>query len=378
MNILHLQQIIENYIRRFEELNSPENAEYYKWQIAKRFQPMADEALAAKDEELPAKLYAVKRLTANVIDSYTQPFSGLVEFAKKEPETVRQMLKELFQASGAGVEKKREAILRFLNQSHQLREKYFPDSYLYNDDLHSATGYLFLYDPDHNYLYKATHCRAFADCVEIYDDWGSGENTNLKVFFKMCDEVLAVLKDSPALMAADASRRSIDPEGMHPDKEKHILLFDVIYCCSTYGLFDGISFAVPKSSERHLMQERKEKALELNAALDQAEKKWAEFNEAKAYLGEAFRIGNTVRHKLFGEGTIAEVTDTNMTVVFPNAGRKMLGMVACAVNGLVSVDNADVQARMLGYRDILQKKDVICSAVNRLKRELLAYSEYLE
>ena len=245
MNTLHLQQIIENYIRRFEELNSPENAEYYKWQIAKRFQPMMDEALAAKDEEFPAKLYAVKRLTSNVIDSYTQPFNGLVEFSRKEPDTVRKLLKELFQASGAGVEKKQEAILRFLNQSHQLRERYFPDSYLYNDDLHSVTGYLFLFDPDHNYLYKATHCRAFADCVEIYDDWGSGENTNLKVFFKMCDEVLAALKDSQALMAADVSRRRIDPEGMHPDQEKHILLFDLIYCCSTYGLFDGISFPFP-------------------------------------------------------------------------------------------------------------------------------------
>ncbi len=82
MNNHHLQQIIDHYITRFAELNGRGNEEYYKWQIVQRFRPMMDEALAAPDADFPVKLYAVKKLTSNLIDSYTQPFNGLVEFSK--------------------------------------------------------------------------------------------------------------------------------------------------------------------------------------------------------------------------------------------------------------------------------------------------------
>lgn len=41
-------------------------------------------------------LYQVKDCSKNIIDSYTQPFYGLVEFARREPETVRQMFIDLY------------------------------------------------------------------------------------------------------------------------------------------------------------------------------------------------------------------------------------------------------------------------------------------
>ena len=87
MNENHLQQIFNNYIDRFEEVNNTEHQEYYKWQIIKRFRSMMDEALTAEPDDLAAKLYAVKRLTYNLIDNYTQPFHGLSKYAEKEPET---------------------------------------------------------------------------------------------------------------------------------------------------------------------------------------------------------------------------------------------------------------------------------------------------
>ena len=101
MNTDHLQQIIDNYISRFEEFNGPVHMEYYKWQIINKFRGLMDEAISASDEEFPAKLYAVKKLTLNIIDSYTQPLNGLVEFSKREPETVRAMLTNLLENSRA-------------------------------------------------------------------------------------------------------------------------------------------------------------------------------------------------------------------------------------------------------------------------------------
>ena len=378
MNILHLQQIIDHYITRFAELNGPGNDEYYKWQIIQRFRPMMDEALAATDAGFPDKLYAIKKLTSNLIDSFTQPLNGLVEFSKREPATVRQMFIELFRVADVDEITKQAAIQEFLDQSHRLRDEYFPDSYLYNDDLHSVTGYLFLYDPDHNYLYKATHCRDFADCIEFYDDWGSGENTRLDVFYRMCDTALAAIKENEALMATDASRYEIDPGNMHPDAEKHILLFDLIFCCSTYGLFNGINFVVPKSSERQLMQERKEKAEKLARDLDTAKHKLAELDKAKAFIISVFQPGTVIRHRSFGMGTISEVSDTAFTAQFPSGGNKSLGITTCVANALITVEDAEAQAKLNSYRDILKQDQRIRDAVDLVEKAFLPYAEYLE
>ena len=378
MNTQHLQQILDHYITRFAELNGSGNEEYYKWQIVQRFRPMMDEALAATDEDFPDKLYAVKKLTSNLIDSYTQPFNGLVEFSKKEPETVREMFIELFKVANVDVVAKQAAIQNFLDQSHRLRDKYFPDSYLFKDDLHSVTAYLFLFDPDHNYLYKATHCRDFADCIEFYDDWGSGENTRLDVFYRMCDTALAAIKQNDALMATDASRYAIDPGNMHPDTEKHILLFDLIFCCSTYNLFNGISFIVPKSSERQLITERKEIAVRLAQALETAKQKLAELDDAKAFVTGVFKPGTVIRHRSFGVGTISEVSDATFTAQFPSDGDKSLGLVTCVANALITVEDTELQAKLNGYRDILRQNQRIRDAVELAEKAFLPYAEYLE
>ena len=378
MNTQHLQQIIDHYINRFAELNGPGNEEYYKWQIVQRFRPMMDEALAAADVDFPEKLYAVKKLTSNLIDSYTQPFNGLVEFSKKEPTTVREMFVELFKAAKVDVVTKQAVVHSFLDQSHRLRDKYFPDSYLFKDDLHSVTAYLFLYDPDHNYLYKATHCRDFADCIEFYDDWGSGDNTRLDVFYRMCDTALAAIKQNEMLMATDASRYEIDPGNMHPDTEKHILLFDLIFCCSTYNLFDGISFVVPKSSERQLMMERKEKAEELAQILEAAKQKLSELDKAKVYVASVFKPGTVIYHRSFGVGTISEVSDTTFTAKFPSVGDKSLGLATCVANALITIDDAETQVKLNSCRDILKRDQRIRDAADMAKKAFLPYAKYLE
>lgn len=375
MNYQHLQEIIDHYIDLFPETNGPIHMEYYKWQIIFRFRPMMDEALAASDAEFPGKLYAVKKLTANVIDSYTQPLNGLVEFSKKEPATVRTMFSTLFQATEADVKHKQTAIQSFLDQSHKLREKYFPDSYLYNDDLHSVTGYLFLYDPDHNYLYKATHCRSFADCIEFYDDWGSGETTKLDVFFRMCDETLSAIKENEALMATAASRYDIDRDHMHPDTEKHILLFDMIYCCSTYNLFKGIRYVVPKNAERQLIQARKEKAAELKQALNEAQEKVLQLNAVQDALSEIVIVGKTVKHKSFGEGTISSIDDGRFTISFDNAGTKELGINLSIANGLITMEGLELSKE---HVSLLRDESKIRNAESYAEKALAPYMEYLD
>lgn len=263
----------------------------------------------------------------------------------------------------------------FLDKSHQLREKYFTDSYLYNDDLHSVTGYLFLYDPDHNYLYKATHCRKFADCIEFYDDWGSGESVKLDVFFRMCDETLEKIKGNDALIAMANGRYEIDPEHMHPDMEKHILLFDIIYCCSTYNLFDGIHYVEPKSSERQLIQAKKDKATELKRALDDALKLSSEFDKVKNFLIEKLTVGKTVNHRIFGVGSITEINGSRFTVNFDQAGVKELGINISFANGLITMEGLVLQKEQ---KELLSKESQIRNTVLLNQKAVAPYLEYLD
>ena len=50
-----LQIIFSEYMRRFDELNDPLHAEYFKWIAAKKFKPAMDNALAAGSDDFAQK-----------------------------------------------------------------------------------------------------------------------------------------------------------------------------------------------------------------------------------------------------------------------------------------------------------------------------------
>ncbi len=164
-------------------------------------------------------------------------------------------------------------------------------NHVHNDDFHSVTGYLFLYDPDHNYLFKATNALNFVDCIEFYDDWGSRESVRLDVYYRMCDQVAEAIRNNKELLKVSDKRFSgclgISGDTMHPDPEKHILVVDLIYCCLAYGLFDGITYSRPNTKERHEILFRKEKGIELSQKLEESRKALSQLEEGKRQLEAA-------------------------------------------------------------------------------------------
>ena len=380
MNQNHMKQIFKHYIERFEELNDKVHMEYYKWEIINEFHQKMDETLKAPSDKFSEELYKMKKLSANLIDNYTQPFHGLVRFAEKEPETVRDMFLMLYSDDNGDLAVRKQKIINFLKRSHALRDKYFPGSYLYKDDMHSVTGYLFLYDPDHNYIFKASHALAFADCIEFYDDWGSGESVKLDVYYRMCDQLVEAIKEDKELLLTDASgfSKELGHKEMHPDIEKHILAFDLIYCCSTYGLFNGISFARPKTKERQLIQERKEKALRLSDTLIEARKELELLEEAIDYVNSVFEKNKNIIHKKFGTGIIKDNDGTSITVMFTNGDTKRLGTLVAVANDIISIDETEYKEKMHNYKILLKKEKSIRTSVIYAERELEPYIEYLE
>ena len=382
MNTRNLSQIISNYIDKFEYINGKEHQEYYKWEIAKAFKPMMDAALALSDEDLPEKLMEVKRLTYNLIDSYTQPFYGLVKFSEEEPQTVREMFLDLYSGDDNNLADKTERAKAFLERSHALRDKYYPESYLYKDDMHSVTSYLFLYDPDNNYLFKASHALRFADCVEFYEGWGSGDNVKLDVYYRMCDQLVAYIKSDEALMKTDASRFEEgwgpDPETLHADTEKHILAFDLIYCCSTYGLFDGISFDRPKTKEKQILLEKKKAAQHYAEELEIARQDAAILEAAYDYLNTVYCVGNEVIHKQAGRGAITDSSRTTITIEFPGGSTKKLGTKVAAINGIIRSSEDDYIEKLTEIRSVLNSEDRIRTRLSVAEKKLAEYSDFLD
>ena len=383
MNKEQMHQIFAHYIDNFEMINDKEHEEYYKWQVCAEFKSLMDEALEADGEDFADALYKVKVCSSNIIDSYTQPFYGLVELARKEPETVQQMFSDLYSDDKGDVKVQMKLIKDFFDQCNELLDKYYPDSYLYKQNSHSVSSYLFLYDPDHHYMYKATQSQVMADCIEFYDDWGTGDNIKLDIYYRMCDEILAEIKECPELLNTNRSRYDgelkLKPGELHEDSELHILLFDIIYCSHVYNLFDGITFARPKSKEKQLIVEQKNKAKALLESYDEANIAVENLDEALMYFASAMKNVGTVKHKMYGECEVVTVDPRYLKIRIAKSGEeKQLGLAVVIANGIVAIDTDEFKEKKDRYLPVLKKADSIPRALEYAARALEPYKEYLD
>lgn len=383
MNRNQLHQIFDNYIGKFEFVNDKEHEEYYKWQVCAQFRVLMDDALGADAEEFADALYRVKVCSENIIDSYTQPFYGLVELARKEPETVQQMFVDLYSDDNGDVKVQMKLIADFFEQSNELLEKYYPDSYLYKQNSHSVSSYLFLYDPDHHYMYKATQSQVMADCIEFYDDWGSGDNIKLDVYYRMCDEMLAEIKNCPELLNTNKSRYDgglqLKTGALHSDSELHILLFDIIYCSHVYNLFDGITFERPKSKEKQLIVEQKNKAKALLSAYDDAKFAVENLDEALMYFASSLKSAKVVKHKMYGECEVVTVDPRYLKIRIVKSGEeKQLGLAVVIANGIISLDTEEFKEKKELYLPLLKKAESVPRTLEYAARALEPYKEYLD
>ena len=194
MNRSHFDQIIDNYAARFVELNIGDNNEVYKWEIAAEFRPMMNVALTADDTDFPAKLAAVVLLTKQTIDNGAElAFHALADYARNEPQAVRDALRRLLTPDGGDLEARTQRFTGFLNFCEFMRAKYYPDTWRDRAGIRLPMMITGFYDPDHYYMYKASQAQAYADCVEFYDDWGSGAKMDLRIYHRMCDELIETI-----------------------------------------------------------------------------------------------------------------------------------------------------------------------------------------
>ena len=375
MNQKSLNQLFSAYIDKFEYLNNDTNCESYKWEAICKFQSVFD--LEASD--FAAMLKAARDSTENIIDSYTQPFGGLVKLAEIDPEAVREMLRALFIPDNGDLVMRQEKIDVFLATCDRLVNEHFPGSFLYKNDQRSAMAYLFFNDPDNHYLYKATEAKYLADCVGFYDDWGSMAEFKLDIFHRFCDELIAEIKAVPELVATHNSRFEKATKPMHPDNPLHILVFDIIYCSHTYDLYNGLSFDKVTSAERKLYHEKKAKAHDLLTAVQKAEADQAMLLEATKYFTDLVLSGASVSHKIFGEVDVESLDGGMLTLrIRKNGESKKFGLLFSIANGYIKVAADDFNDKVATYKAVMLRESDIPRSVKSAQDALLPYNKYLD
>lgn len=385
MNKKKLHELFDNYIKRFDYINDDEHQEYYKWQICKEFPRMMKEVLEADDATFSDKLYGVKRLTQNFIDSYTQPIGGLVVFSRELGVTpIREMLKALYADDGGNLDIRMEIIRDFLERWNELLEQYEnmhgKKSFMYKATAHTVSALLFLNDPDNHYMYKANQANWFADCVEYYDDWGVGNNINLAAYHKMCDELVNEIWEYKTLLDTDASRfdgrlKLLGGE-LHPDKAKHILAFDIIYCSGVYNLYDGIPFVKRNSKEKNLYLENQKKARELKEKCDEACAENKKLEEAIDCFTQLISAGDEIKHRKYGVGIVQEVSRDYLTAEFDGEKVKV-GLALVLANSIVTMDKKGFSEAIAEYKDVLGGYTKIPRRLESLAEQYAKYEEYL-
>ena len=371
----NLRSIFKKYIDNFEMLNNKKNDEIYKWEIAQEFQNFDVDTT-----DFAEMLNHMWRITDNLIDSSQQlPFYALVDYARKEPETVREMFRKLYAKEFMDIEAKQHLIDEFITSSEELRKKYYPDSRLYVNNQRSVMMYLFLRYPNSNFAYKASQAKSFADCIEFYDDWGPMTDFKLDIFYRMCEQLIEEIKADDALMETHMSRFENTTRNLHPDEKLHILAFDIIFSSQAYNFYDGMTYAPINAQARKLYFEKVAKAKELSEVLSKAKEEEKLVIEAKEYVGETLVSGLKVKHKSFGEGTIVEVADTILAVQFPKINdTKKLGISVVFGNGLITLESDEQTQKLKEYAPILNKESAIKTTISKTEEAMQEYMEFLE
>lgn len=378
MNLRNLNKVIEHYIEKFEWLNQkPEPDESYKWIAVKNFQSVLN--LDVEDDDFAAMLQKAKKATENLIDSSQQPFAALCEYAKMEPCTVRSMLRDLFEDDAGDIVKRQEKIDLFLMRANELLKKYFPTSHMYVNTQQSAMAYLWFYNPNTHYYYKATEAKFLADCVEFYDDWGTYNSFHMDVFYRFCDEIIEQLKMHPALIETHKSRFEGLEEAMHGDEELHILIVDIIFCARRYGLYNNIPIKDSSASAKRLYMERKTKAAELMGLAEDAEKKMILLLEAKKVFSDMLSSGMEITHKTYGKAQLVGMEDGCCTLYFADKNeQKKFVLLPSLAGGFIRISSMDFDMLIDKYRAVMKAEINVLRNYEMAVQALEPYKEFLE
>ena len=390
MNKARLHRIFANYIAKFESFNRPgpnESNETFKWEIAYHFHDLMD----PNRSDFVQGIRSAVKLCCDLIDSRNRyPFTALANCAEKDESAVRALFRALFADDGGDLTVRQRKIDRFIENANALTRRLYSENGVFMNDQRSAMAYLAMYDPDNHYLYKATESNWFASCIRFFDDWGSGADFRMDVYYRMCDALVEEIRNCEPLLKTHQSRyRGKDDvliPGLHPDTNYHILAFDIIYGApeNRYNFYEGITFSMITLEERKLYQERVARIQILTTALEAEQNTANQLAEAKAYFQSVLTPGTEVWSRSLGTGRIMALQEiaqhSYIKVKFAEADtEKTFLMMQPFANGQLSANIPNLPKKLAQYREVLTiNEDNLRGKMTKLQTELDTYKMLLD
>lgn len=267
MNLSNLKTLIQCYEDNLNRIyNLDGHDELFKWRAIQYFR---DVWYAPENEGLgfAQRFNKAKKESSILIDnSRVSPSNGIVKIAEVAEQEVEHLFFDVLLADDNGdVAVRHYHMEAFLEGMEALRVKHYPQYWKYKQDRHAASCYLCFFAPDENFIYHYTEVEEFAKYIEYGIDIGSGENFKLDAYYKMCAEVIDVLRESTSLL--DKHNQFISTDEYYDDPSLHLLAFNLIWCSNTYNFYNGMTHISKKESinEYNLAQLREKEKAELDA-----------------------------------------------------------------------------------------------------------------
>lgn len=144
-------------------------------------------------------------------------------------------------------------------------------------------------------------------------------------------------------------------------------------------MFDGITFERPKSKEKQLIVEQKNKAKELLSAYDEAKLAVENLDEALMYFASSMKSAGKVKHKMYGQCEVITVDPRYLKIKIVKSGEeKQLGLAVVIANGIIVIDSDEFKEKKDHYLPLLKKADSIPRTLEYVARALEPYKEYLD
>lgn len=355
--------IIARYLEKFALTNAKPHEEYFKWQAIDCFQTNWN--IDAED------LYdsftrAVDKTSVLLDGGHSAPSSGIKSLLKlpEEVETVREAFRKLLYTECD--EKARDLLVEEFIQTVNARIKaHWPNDSYRPQTTRSALCYLALARPDRDFFYMFTKAENWAYFTEFGFDIGSGSNFSLPIYYRMCNELVAAIRESDALRRCNEER--MKAAGVSLSDDFHTLAYDIMYCATTYGLYvdlptyeaKGVKYRIQRAAERQALAE-------LQAA-DAAAKRELDAFDASLVTPPTL-CGQAVRHSSFGTGTILSLEDYKLNVQFGETV-KIFVYPSVFNNKQLMLSDPEVKARLLAAEEAAKQKAALEKAAAAAQQE---------
>ena len=321
MNTENLHELINRYESKLDFLYNSEHHELFKWKAVKTWREEWNKPESSFLSFAERYTAARKDFSLFIDNSRMHPSVGVLKLWEKEPETVEQMFRELWAGeAGEDIRAVQGRMDTFLDVHESLRGKYFPGNWSYKQDRHSASVYLVMNDPETHYVFKSKDAQEMARAIDFGFDIGAGRHFSLANYYRLCETIVAALREHDSLLEKHFSRLS---DAYYYDKSLHLLAFDLMYCSRTYHFYNGLVVSLTSKAKRKtedqmtaekLAKKDEERLARIEAILQEID----ELETSTDGCEDISLIGVQVTSTQFGTGTVIEQEINRITVQFEN------------------------------------------------------------